>query len=162
MGMSGMVVRLAGLVGWVVWGGLFAAWTVGLLVPDPRAATGVHLSPEADFTVSKLCHLLLYGALSATLVWLPCGPGWRCGLLVTLLAHGCGTEFLQLFIPGRHGSLRDVLLDHLGVTLGWLSWPALALVPSLIRGQWEPTLEQPAEWAGEPASARAADQPQTG
>src|SRR5262249_25100108 len=49
--------RLIGVVVWLAWLGLLILWTVGLLIPDPRAATGVHLSPETDFTISKLCHL---------------------------------------------------------------------------------------------------------
>jgi hypothetical protein len=59
-----------------------------------------------------------------------------------LMAHGTITELIQLHVPGRSGSLHDVALDQLGITLGMLaSWkwwtapspePAAATSPEVL------------------------------
>jgi len=41
-------------------------------------------------------------------------------LAAALMAYGVAIEVIQLFIPGRNGSLADVLADALGVALGLL------------------------------------------
>ena len=49
--------------------------------------------------------------------------GWR--WLDAILDDGesVWTEFVQLWVPERSGSLSDVLLDHVGMALGFaLSW----------------------------------------
>ncbi len=52
-------------------------------------------------------------------------PGvWRWLLLILLLEHGVVTEFVQLFVPDRHGAVPDILIDHGGIALGLaLTWP---------------------------------------
>jgi hypothetical protein len=105
---------------WVVWLGLVAAWTVGLLTPNPDRAVRDVLPPHALFPMAKALHVSAYAFLAALAAWLP-----RRGLPIAFLAlHGAATEFLQQFVPTRTASVRDVLLDLAGVGLGLvLSWP---------------------------------------
>ena len=105
--------------GWLMWWVLLAAWTVGLLIPDPQKISVLESAPETGFVIAKSCHVVVYAVLAGMLVWLPGRPSWRWRLVVVLSLHGCGTEFLQRF-TGRTGSLRDVVLDHVGISLGCL------------------------------------------
>jgi VanZ family protein len=104
---------------WLAWLTILALWTVALLTPHPEQATGVALSREASFVVAKSLHLAAYAGLTALLFWLPGPAAWHWLLLATLSLHGAVTEYLQQFIEGRTGSLRDVALDHLGIALGF-------------------------------------------
>jgi VanZ family protein len=107
---------------WVVWAALLALWTFGLLAPDP-VPPGVSVPRGFAFPVAKCLHVSAYTLLAALLAWLPVGPGLRWALALGLVLHGGATEFVQTFIPTRTGTLRDVALDTLGVTLGVaLSW----------------------------------------
>jgi hypothetical protein len=118
-----------GWIGWGTWCLLLSVWTVGLLIPDPRVgivgdAIGVpmELTPEEHFTVAKTCHVFFYALLVGALPWLPGTPSLRWGVVAMLALHAPGTEFLQTFVPGRVGSVHDVLLDLLGLLLGLLTW----------------------------------------
>jgi len=111
---------MAGWAAWLVWWGLLAVWTVGLLLPQPLPGSGLQLSSAARFVLSKTCHVAAYAVLAGMLVWLPGPSSLRWALVALLSGHGCGTELLQRFIPPRTGSLGDVALDHLGIGLGWL------------------------------------------
>jgi hypothetical protein len=109
---------------WVVWLGLVAVWTVGLLTPNPDRAVRDVLPPQALFPAAKALHVSAYAFLAALAAWLPLRGPLR-GLPVAFLAlHGAATEFLQQFVPTRTASVRDVLLDLAGIGLGLiLSWP---------------------------------------
>ena len=55
--------------------------------------------------------------------WLHAPGSWRWFLLAFWFFHAGATEFGQLFVPGRSGSLRDVALDHIGLLIGLaISW----------------------------------------
>lgn len=108
---------------WLIYLQALAAWTVGLLTPHPIRVGARVLPPELRFWVAKALHVSAYAALAALLAWLPIRPRWRWLGLALLVLHGCATEYLQTFVEGRTGSLRDVGLDSLGLALGLaLSW----------------------------------------
>jgi VanZ family protein len=102
----------------IIWVLLLAAWTVALLHPHPVDLDDDDLTPDVKFYVAKAVHVSAY-ALSAVLTAaLPIDRRWRRVLLALLGLHAGATEWLQTFIPPRTGSLRDVLLDLLGLALG--------------------------------------------
>jgi VanZ family protein len=109
---------------WLAWWLGLAIWTVALLTPHPNQVGGRRfLPPEVAFVVAKTLHVSVYALLAALVGWLPARPMGR-GLLIALLfLHAGATEYGQLFVPGRTGTLRDVGLDSMGVVLGLaLSW----------------------------------------
>ena len=67
--------------------------------------------------------LAVLAFLAATTACLLVPVRWRWGLLIFLVLHGCGTELGQRFVPTRSGSVRDVVLDCLGIGFGLaVSW----------------------------------------
>ncbi len=110
---------------WFVWMLFLLAWTAALLVP-----ASVHEQlPLGEFVltrralIAKFVHVLGYVAWAGLTAWLRVGPGWRPALVFFLMAHAAGTEFLQDYVPGRTGSVGDVLFNHLGIGLGiCISW----------------------------------------
>lgn len=98
---------------------LLAVWTWKLLEPNPvppSLALG-----DWQFWVAKALHLGAYAALALLAVTLP----GRRYLVALLVLHGAATEIGQTFVPNRSGSVRDVLIDWVGVGLGVLAWRAL-------------------------------------
>ena len=83
---------------------------------------------SVQFWVRKAAHFLVYGGLGALLYgdfllfhWsrpMKAGWAWVVGTL-----YAASDEIHQLFVPGRSGQLRDVLLDSAGVAAGiLLAW----------------------------------------
>lgn len=92
---------------------------------------------QIHFLIRKAAHFCSYGFLGALAFFswratLPARPRWtfRWSILALLLAVTAGglDEFHQSFLPSRTSSLRDVLLDTIGViffqlAIGlWLGW----------------------------------------
>ncbi len=85
----------------------------------PRGA-GLPLPAEG---YDKLGHALAFGVQAALLAACFTAQGWGRGriLVVTLamtVGYGILTEALQEFVPGRVGSLHDVMADAAGAALG--------------------------------------------
>jgi VanZ family protein len=94
-----------------------AVWTTALLTIF-AARVGQAVTPEIlHFPAAKFLHISAYAFLTLYLKWLPLRRG-RWLLLAFLSLHAFGTEFFQQFVPGRHGALSDVLIDHCGIALG--------------------------------------------
>ena len=76
-------------------------------------------------TVRKAAHMTEYGILSILFyIWL---GKWQFGVrkrgllaIVLSVLYACSDEFHQLFVPGRAGMVRDVLIDSAGAILGIL------------------------------------------
>lgn len=72
-----------------------------------------------DKTFYKSAHFFAYAVLM-WLMWRALSPGRRAGWPVLLAAlaltvlYGVSDEVHQLFVPGRHGRLADVLFDSAG------------------------------------------------
>ncbi len=124
--------RLNSRTRWVVWLVYFCAWTTGLLMPIPWHVSWEIEGLELDlkFFATKGLHVLAYSLLAILTGWLAAPVRWRWLLMFILMAHASVTELIQLWVPGRTGSLRDVLFDHGGIALGllvsWRRWTASA------------------------------------
>lgn len=95
------------------------AWTWELLAENPVPAEVSALIPnEWKFWLAKGLHVFGYAFLTILAAFLPV-PRLYFWLAVAFLAlHGIATEIGQTFVNGRHGSIRDVLLDWAGVGMG--------------------------------------------
>ena len=76
---------------------------------------------SAMLILRKLGHFSEFAVLGVLLTWF-------CGMLKSRLftpilcgiAVACADETIQLFVPGRHGCVTDVLIDSAGVITGVL------------------------------------------
>lgn len=110
-----------------------AAWTVALLVPIPEQTAREVLGPgDAMFWFAKAVHVGSYtflAILGGTMALVGRHGKW---VFAGLIGHGCLTEFIQTFV-GRHGCVRDVLIDAIGVSIGaglvlaWRRWSLQAI-----------------------------------
>ena len=114
--------------------GYFVSIVLKILVPnydamEPEARS--ELEHKASFVVRKTAHLTEYAILGFALLLHVMAlqqkmnirfPGLSAFLVGTLYA--VSDEVHQLFVPGRSGEGKDVLLDSVGVLLGvlFLSW----------------------------------------
>ena len=99
------------------------AWTIGLLVPNPTSPFSGRVAdiPGLKFYVSKTVHVGAYAFLTLLVVYLPGSRRLRFLMFAFLSLHGFVSEYLQnTLTTQRTGSLRDVLLDHVGILLGLL------------------------------------------
>lgn len=94
-------------------------WTYELLAQNPvPAAVSRAIPDEWKFWLAKGLHVAAYAFLTVLAAWLPLPRAFFWGVVVILLLHGVATEFGQTLVEGRQGSIRDVLLDWLGVAIG--------------------------------------------
>ncbi|MCU7845023.1 MAG: VanZ family protein [Candidatus Thiodiazotropha sp. (ex Monitilora ramsayi)] len=96
----------------------FESAPVGLL----RDGSAWRLWPEV-WDLSKVSHLLGFMLLGTILFSGKGGDALRVFLGLLLLA--LSTELLQFFVPDRTPRLSDLVVDTLGIALGWLSVVAL-------------------------------------
>ena len=72
--------------------------------------------------LQKSLHVLVYATLSMLWIWtLEKMPSWWLRLAAALLlatALGAVLEWAQTMVPGRYGTLSDVLLNAFGAALG--------------------------------------------
>lgn len=89
-------------------------------------ALGVRDAALMSFLVRKACHACEYAVLGWLLAWTGrAGDGRRTKLrawapLALAVATASIDETIQLFVPGRSGALRDVLIDCCGATVGFV------------------------------------------
>jgi hypothetical protein len=108
-----------------VWCVCVGIWTAALLTTTP-IEVGKEIVPSSlDYFAAKALHVCAYAFLTVFISWLPLRR-WRWLLLAFLSLHAAGTEYLQLFVPGRTGKVTDVLIDHAGMMVGlaltWKRW----------------------------------------
>jgi VanZ family protein len=118
---------------WSIWIVGLAVYTYLLLAPDEWLPSWLRQTVEhkitPGFSFGKLAHGVTYGALTLWTFLLPVKrTGWIF-CVVVLALHGVMTEYIQTYIPGRHGRWQDVVTDYVGIAggllLGWLcarSW----------------------------------------
>jgi VanZ family protein len=106
--------------GWglLLWAVLLLLWTAALLRPEPVQVATAVLPRPVEFPAAKVLHVTAYAVLAALALLLRPLGRYRWALLGFLSLHGMGTEYLQQFVELRGPSVRDVLLDHLGIALG--------------------------------------------
>jgi len=109
---------------WVVWAVFVALWTTALVLPLPEDRNWpVALSPERKYLLAKTGHVCAYALMTILSGWLRVPMRFRLLLLFFLMAHAAATEWIQLNISNRTGTVDDVMLDHLGIAAGLiLSW----------------------------------------
>ena len=103
----------------------------GLIIKSVQLFTGKSLSDQEKekvlkylvFPVRKCAHLSLYlilGILVISLLREYMVINTKLVLLSLLICflYACSDEIHQLFVPGRSGEARDVLIDTLGACLG--------------------------------------------
>src|SRR3954469_23039826 len=98
----------------------FGLWTWKLLEPSPiPEAIGEEIPADLKFILSKLLHASAYAFLTVLVAWLPVRRQYFWTAVGVLALHGCLTEYLQYAMDvGRHGCVRDVLIDWAGIALG--------------------------------------------
>jgi VanZ family protein len=81
--------------------------------------------PVYDFILRKLAHLTVFAVLTVLLVrafrlHVARSPhAWLFAVLVAVL-YACSDEWHQTFVPGREGTVRDIVIDSLGVVGVWV------------------------------------------
>lgn len=110
---------------------LLALWTYELLAENPVPDSVKRVIPvEWRFWLAKSLHVCAYAVLTILAGLLPVPRVYFWLVIALLFLHGIATEVGQTYVAGRHGSIRDVLLDWAGVVLGVLVlWPMGRLRP---------------------------------
>ncbi|MGL4555036.1 MAG: VanZ family protein [Gemmataceae bacterium] len=104
---------------WAGWGAALVVWTYLLVSPTAAHSLGELVVPTARrFLAAKVGHFTGYAAFAFAVPFLTARPGVRLGVVAGLIAHGALTELVQLYVPGRTGELRDVVIDSAGVLTG--------------------------------------------
>ena len=127
-GMVKVLMRWMAVVFWM--GVIFALSAIPSLASPFEPIYDFVLRKVAHVTVYVVLTLLLYGALrphmaNSAHAWLP-------AMLIAVL-YACSDEWHQTFVPGREGTVHDVVIDGIGVMGAWM-------VASLIRVKetWRP------------------------
>ncbi|MBM4071029.1 MAG: hypothetical protein FJ271_19080 [Planctomycetes bacterium] len=110
---------------WLVWSAYVLLWTTLLVIPIPDAVDWSPLDSEyvTKKALAKTGHVCAYALMTILTAWLRTGPRLRMAMLFFLMAHAAGTEWIQLNVAGRSGTVNDIVLDHLGILCGLvLSW----------------------------------------
>lgn len=81
--------------------------------------------PVYDFILRKLAHLTVFAVLTVLLfravrlhVARPTHAWWLAMLVAAVYA--CSDEWHQTFVPGREGTVRDIVIDSFGVVGVWI------------------------------------------
>ena len=111
-------IRFGTVFPFVLFIGFLGLWTYELLAPNPVPRWILDLIPdEWKFYLAKGLHVGGYAFLTLLAAFLPI-PRWCYWLVVGgLFLHGVGTEVGQSYIEGRQGSMRDIILDWVGVLI---------------------------------------------
>ena len=105
---------------------LFVAFIIGLSVtpgierPDDNIFS--LLFSHASAPAQKVLHVVTYALLASLWMWTLAGiPSLRLRVALTIaitLTLGVALEWYQTTVPGRYGSLIDVLLNTTGIVIG--------------------------------------------
>src|SRR5439155_12577000 len=105
---------------WGAWAVVTVAWTAALVLPITGPAFGntEEMRNLTRLIIAKTAHVTIYACWTFFTGWLKAPLKVRIFLLMFLMAHAVGTEWRQLYVEHRHGSLRDAALDQFGILLG--------------------------------------------
>lgn len=107
---------------------LHGAEQLGVLELSPALITS--LCEKLAFPVRKSAHILEYMILHGTILFALFfqnetmrGTRWLKWAFIMTVCYAASDEFHQLFVPGRAGMVRDVVIDSLGVAgVTWILW----------------------------------------
>lgn len=108
----------------LVWMGIIFTFSAQSSLPSPDQRW-------LNLLLKKGAHFLVFGGL-ASLIWHALAwreHGWSWALALTFL-YACSDEFHQSFVPNRHPSPIDVLIDTAGAIT------ALLVLVFLSRAKW--------------------------
>jgi VanZ family protein len=109
---------------WLALGLYVLVLTTALVLP--AAAVGnwpAQLSLDQKKFIAKSGHVCAYALMTILSGWLRVPVRFRLLLLFFLMAHAAATEWIQLNLSHRDGTVQDVVLDHLGIAAGLIvSW----------------------------------------
>ncbi len=107
-------------------------WLVAIFFLSSQPKSDIPSFGFWDTLIKKGSHFLAY-AMLAFLVQRVTSGGKRpysLAFLITVL-YAISDEYHQTFVPGRNGTVMDVLIDSLGgltalvsLRMNWLRWPA--------------------------------------
>ena len=104
---------------WLAWGLFVLLSTTALVAPLPAVDNWpVEISQGQIYFFAKTAHVWAYALMTILSGWLGVTVRFRWLLLFFLMAHAAATEWIQLNLSGRNGTVDDVLLDHLGIATG--------------------------------------------
>jgi VanZ family protein len=108
------------VVGWSTWAIVTVAWTASLVLPVTGPAFGdtEEMRNLTRLVFAKTAHIMAYAGWAFFTGWLQSPLKIRIFLLMFLMAHAVGTEWVQLYVEHRFGSLRDAAFDQLGILIG--------------------------------------------
>jgi VanZ family protein len=104
---------------WLIWFAFLGGWSAALLSPVPEGIKMEVAGYDLRFIFAKTVHVCAYAAWAVLSGWLLVSGRFRWLLMLLMAGHAAGSEYLQQFV-GRGMSVRDVVLDLIGVTLGCL------------------------------------------
>jgi VanZ family protein len=90
------------------------AWAGLIFGLSSISAFGTDLGP-LDIVLSKGAHLTEYAVLGFLLVW---ASRRESVAFVVGILYAASDEVHQHFVPGRHGSALDVVIDTVGIAIG--------------------------------------------
>jgi VanZ family protein len=118
---------------------ILSLWTYELLAENPVPESVARAIPdEWKFWLAKGLHVAAYAFLTVLAAQLPVPRVYFWLVVMLLVLHGIATEVGQTYVAGRHGSLRDVLLDWSGVGIGLLVLGLFKLLRSPTRRSYPP------------------------
>ena len=117
----------------VVFGVLVLALVVGTTIPGDMKA-GIEGQMWSGIPWSALAHYSLFALIAICPVY---GAGWKGRLRAIAIAAvlAITTEVLQNWVPGRHPTVRDTLIDLAGSVTGLV---IVALLASRVRPFFSP------------------------
>ena len=99
-------------------------WMGVIFVLSATPSLASPFEPVYDFILRKLAHLTIFAVLTVLLFRAfrlyvaKAAHAWLLAMLVAAL-YACSDEWHQTFVPGREGTVRDVVIDGLGVVGVW-------------------------------------------
>lgn len=112
--------RKLGFLHFIFFAAILTAWTVALLSPVPHESAEKVLGNDFGvFLFGKSLHVFSYAfltVLGGTIAYF--GRRWW-WVLPGLVLHGSAIEIIQPHV-GRTGRVQDVVLDSIGIAVGWL------------------------------------------
>lgn len=96
--------------------------TPGVSQPDDSLFSWLYAGTPS--TAQKILHVIIYGILAFLWMWTLSGieSTWARSIVALTLTLGLGValEWYQTRVPGRFGTLIDVVLDAIGTIIGVL------------------------------------------